>query len=78
LCTFYSNFMAFIVFQVGQMDEKLPKSVAFTILSGDHGFLEIEQQMKSSERRTIVVNPHDAHTMGDWVLYSMINSVGDT
>ncbi len=56
------------------MDAVLPKTVPFTILSGDRGFVEIERQMEHSERRTVVINPH--HQTAEMV-YTLIQSVGD-
>ena len=64
-----------MLFQVGRMDGLLPKHIPFTILSGDHGFYEIESQMKNSERRTVVIDPH--HQTPDMV-YTLIQSVADT
>ena len=56
------------------MDAQLPKHIPFTILSGDRGFCEIERQMKMSERRTVVINPH--HQTPEMV-YTLIQSVAD-
>ena len=60
--------------QVGRMDERLPKTIPFTILSGDGGFGEVEEQMKLSDRRTRVINPH--HQDAEMV-YTLIKSVAD-
>lgn len=56
------------------MDERLPQKVAFTILSGDRGFIEVERQMSTTSRRTVVINPH--HMEADMV-YTLIKSVGE-
>lgn len=42
----------------GYADAKLPKSVPFSILLGDTGFEEIEEQFKSDVRHVRVINPH--------------------
>ena len=56
------------------MDERLPKHIPFTILSGDKGFIEIERQMEGSERRAVVINPHHKD---DYTTYTLIHSVTD-
>ena len=56
------------------MDERLPKEIPFTVLSGDAGFAEIEEQMKLSERRTRVINPHQKDAD---IVYTLIKSVAD-
>ena len=40
------------------MDERLPKRISFTILSGDKGFVEVERQLANTERKVAVINPH--------------------
>ncbi|CAC5398909.1 E3 SUMO-protein ligase ZNF451 [Mytilus coruscus] len=67
-----------ICLTVGQMDMVLPPTVHFTILSGDKGFMEIERQMKSSKRKAVVIDPHEAMKMSNHVLYTMLVSVGET
>ena len=62
-----------ICLMVGKLDERLPKHIPFTILSGDRGFLELEEQMRGSRRRATVINPH--HRSQDEV-YILICSVG--
>lgn len=56
------------------MDSILPPSVAFTVLSGDKGFCEMEQQMKHFARRVRVVNPHHKDEVE---IYALIKSVGE-
>jgi hypothetical protein len=63
-----------ICLMVGKLDERLPKHIPFTILSGDHGFLELENQMRGSRRRATVINPHHRSNIE---VYAMICSVGD-
>lgn len=56
---FGSAFVKFChCFQEGYADAKLPKSVPFSILLGDTGFEEIEEQFKSDVRHVRVINPH--------------------
>lgn len=59
------------------MDERLPKHIPFTILSGDKGFLEVERQMKMSSRKMVVIDPHNAEQHDNEVLYTMIISVAN-
>ncbi|XP_067678005.1 E3 SUMO-protein ligase ZNF451-like [Haliotis asinina] len=66
-----------ICLTVGKMDERLPKHIPFTILSGDKGFLEVERQMKMSSRRMVVIDPHNAEQHDNEVLYTMIVSVAN-
>ena len=56
------------------MDAVLPKHIPFTILSGDKGFIELQNQMEDSERRAVVINPH--HKTPEEV-YVMIESVAE-
>lgn len=60
--------------QVGRLDEHLPKHIPFTILSGDKSFLELEDQLKMTQRVTRILDPHkiDADMM-----YSLLNSISD-
>lgn len=74
LLKFYENFL----FQVGTMHERLPKSIPFTIVSGDKGFLEVERQMRAEERRAIVIDPHCAQKHSNDMIYVMVTSVTDT
>lgn len=67
-----------ICLTIGKMDMCLPSNVHFTILSGDKGFCEIERQMRSSKRKAVVIDPHEATQMSDYLLYTMIISVGET
>ncbi|KAL5016975.1 hypothetical protein ScPMuIL_006564 [Solemya velum] len=66
-----------ICLTVGRMDERLPKSIPFTILSGDKGFNELERQMKNSDRRAVVIDPHTAQKFSGSMIYTMITSVTD-
>lgn len=70
--------VAVVYFQVGKMDEKLPTDIAFTIMSGDKGFCEVERQMRSAERKVMVVNPHSAAQFSNDMIYALVTSVTDT
>lgn len=39
------------------MDAKLDKSIPFTVVSGDTGFLEMEFQFRGNRRQVVVVSP---------------------
>ncbi|XP_053380506.1 uncharacterized protein LOC123559910 [Mercenaria mercenaria] len=67
-----------IVLAVGKMDEKLPTNIAFTIMSGDTGFCEVERQMRDSERKVLVVNPHTAARFSNDMIYALVTSITDT
>ncbi|KAH0622058.1 hypothetical protein JD844_023981 [Phrynosoma platyrhinos] len=64
-----------ICVHVGRLDEHLPKHIPFTILSGDKGFLELENQLKMTQRATRILDPHriDADMM-----CALLNSISDT
>nr|XP_028581552.1 E3 SUMO-protein ligase ZNF451-like [Podarcis muralis] len=64
-----------ICVHVGRLDEHLPKHIPFTILSGDKSFLELEDQLKMTQRTTRILDPHklDADMM-----YALLNSISDT
>ncbi len=47
-----------ILKQFGKLHGLLPKSIPFTIVSGDKGFIEIIYQLKNSDRRINWFNPH--------------------
>ncbi|CAH1227780.1 ZNF451 [Branchiostoma lanceolatum] len=64
-----------ICVHAGKLDERLPKEVPFTVLSGDKGFYELAHQLRISSRRAHIVNPHE-HDM-DMVL-GLLNSIGET
>ncbi|XP_035687169.1 E3 SUMO-protein ligase ZNF451-like isoform X1 [Branchiostoma floridae] len=64
-----------ICVHAGKLDERLPKDVPFTVLSGDKGFYELAHQLRMSSRRAHIVNPH-AYDM-DTVL-GLLNSIGET
>uniref|UniRef100_A0A8D0BS62 Zinc finger protein 451 n=1 Tax=Salvator merianae TaxID=96440 RepID=A0A8D0BS62_SALMN len=64
-----------ICLHVGRLDEHLPKHIPFTILSGDKSFLELENQLKMTQRTTRILDPHkiDADMM-----CALLNSISDT
>ncbi|XP_077164188.1 E3 SUMO-protein ligase ZNF451 isoform X1 [Paroedura picta] len=64
-----------ICVHVGRLDEYLPKHIPFTILSGDKSFLELENQLKMTQRTTRILDPHkiDADMM-----CALLNSISDT
>ncbi|XP_056421753.1 E3 SUMO-protein ligase ZNF451 isoform X2 [Hyla sarda] len=64
-----------ICMHAGRLDEKLPKQIPFTILSGDKGFLELENQFKRTQRPAHILNPH--HLGGD-VMCALLNSIAET
>ncbi|CAF1412281.1 unnamed protein product [Adineta ricciae] len=47
-----------LVLTFGKLHGLLPKSISFTIISGDKGFLEIIHQLKDSQRKISWFNPH--------------------
>ncbi|CAF1505524.1 unnamed protein product [Rotaria magnacalcarata] len=47
-----------LVLTFGKLHGLLPKSIPFTIISGDKGFIEVIHQLKSSYRRINWINPH--------------------
>nr|XP_054361399.1 E3 SUMO-protein ligase ZNF451-like [Mirounga angustirostris] len=64
-----------ICMHAGRLDEQLPKQIPFTILSGDQGFLELENQFKKTQRPAHILNPH--HLEGD-MMCALLNSISDT
>ncbi|KAM4042533.1 E3 SUMO-protein ligase ZNF451 [Anomaloglossus baeobatrachus] len=64
-----------ICMHAGRLDEKLSKQIPFTILSGDKGFLELENQFNKTQRPAHVLNPH--HLGGD-MMCAMLNSIAET
>lgn len=60
--------------KVGRMDERLPLEIAFTVLSGDAGFYEVELQMRGCDRRVVVINPHHKSSAE---LQLLLESVGE-
>uniref|UniRef100_A0A6I8R9Y7 Zinc finger protein 451 n=1 Tax=Xenopus tropicalis TaxID=8364 RepID=A0A6I8R9Y7_XENTR len=64
-----------ICMHAGRLDEKLPKQIPFTILSGDKGFLELESQFKKTHRSAHILNPHNLE--GD-MMYALLNSICDS
>ncbi|XP_075718093.1 E3 SUMO-protein ligase ZNF451 [Rhinoderma darwinii] len=64
-----------ICMHAGRLDEKLPKQIPFTILSGDKGFLELENQFKQTQRPAHILNPH--HLGGD-MMCALLNSIAET
>lgn len=66
-----------ICITVGKLDASLPKDISFTILSGDKGFHEVEHQLKNSERKAVIIDPHDAQKISPDMIFSMIASVSE-
>ncbi|XP_056670322.1 E3 SUMO-protein ligase ZNF451 isoform X9 [Monodelphis domestica] len=64
-----------ICMHAGRLDEQLPKQIPFTILSGDQGFLELQNQFKKTQRPAHILNPH--HLEGD-MMCALLNSISDT
>ncbi|XP_062838346.1 E3 SUMO-protein ligase ZNF451 isoform X3 [Anolis carolinensis] len=64
-----------ICVHVGRLDEHLPKHIPFTILSGDKGFLELESQLKMTQRVTHILDPHKIDAA---VMCAILNSISDT
>ncbi|XP_036772190.1 E3 SUMO-protein ligase ZNF451 isoform X5 [Manis pentadactyla] len=64
-----------ICMHAGRLDEQLPKQIPFTILSGDQGFLELENQFKKTQRPAHILNPH--HLEGD-MMCALLNSISDS
>lgn len=62
-----------ICMQIGRMDERLPTSVSFTVVSGDRGFEELERQYAEKARRVVVIDPHN-HSERE--LCALLKSVG--
>uniref|UniRef100_A0A2D4LNH6 C2H2-type domain-containing protein n=1 Tax=Micrurus spixii TaxID=129469 RepID=A0A2D4LNH6_9SAUR len=60
---------------VGRLDEHLPKHIPFTILSGDKSFLELENQLKMTQRITRILDPHKIDAD---MIYTILNSISDT
>ncbi|KAG8581935.1 hypothetical protein GDO81_007851 [Engystomops pustulosus] len=63
-----------ICMHAGRLDEKLPKQIPFTILSGDKGFVELENQFKKTQRPAHILNPH--HLGGD-MMCALLNSIAE-
>ncbi|XP_053566378.1 E3 SUMO-protein ligase ZNF451 [Bombina bombina] len=64
-----------ICIHAGRLDEQLPKHIPFTVLSGDKGFLELENQFKKTQRPAHILNPH--HLEGE-MMCALLNSISDT
>ncbi|XP_048352574.1 E3 SUMO-protein ligase ZNF451-like isoform X2 [Sphaerodactylus townsendi] len=64
-----------ICVHVGRLDEYLPKHIPFTILSGDKGFLELENQLKMTQRTTRILDPHKIDSD---MMCALLNSISDT
>lgn len=60
--------------QAGKLDVQLPKEIPFTVLSGDNGFKELQNQLNLSKREVHIVNPH--HKTLDNIL-TILNSIAD-
>ncbi|KAM9316593.1 LOW QUALITY PROTEIN: E3 SUMO-protein ligase ZNF451 [Gastrophryne carolinensis] len=63
-----------ICMHAGRLDEP-PKGIPFTVLSGDKGFMELENQFKKTQRSAHILNPH--HLGGD-VMWALLNSISET
>ncbi|OWF39423.1 uncharacterized protein LOC110465051 [Mizuhopecten yessoensis] len=62
----------------GRMDERLDKRVHFTILSGEHGYQELDRQKEKNNRTVVLIDPSDTQQWSDYsTLYTIISSVGD-
>nr|XP_056712148.1 E3 SUMO-protein ligase ZNF451 [Euleptes europaea] len=64
-----------ICVHAGRLDEYLPKHIPFTILSGDKGFLELENQLKMTQRTTRILDPHKIDSD---MMCALLNSISDT
>ncbi|XP_070589126.1 E3 SUMO-protein ligase ZNF451 [Erythrolamprus reginae] len=64
-----------ICVHVGRLDEYLPKHIPFTILSGDKSFLELEDQLKTTQRLTRILDPHKIDAD---VMCNILNTISDT
>ncbi|XP_070789028.1 E3 SUMO-protein ligase ZNF451 isoform X1 [Pituophis catenifer annectens] len=64
-----------ICVHVGRLDEHLPKHIPFSILSGDKSFLELEDQLKMTQRTIRILDPHKIDTD---MMYTILNSISDT
>ncbi|KAJ7341184.1 hypothetical protein JRQ81_005003 [Phrynocephalus forsythii] len=64
-----------ICVHVGRLDEHLPKHIPFTILSGDKSFLELESQLKMTQRATCILDPHKIDAD---IMCALLNSISDT
>ena len=64
-----------ICLMVGKLDERLPEHIPFTIVSGDKGFLELEEHMRCSRRRVTVVGPH---LCPEDEVYALICNIGES
>lgn len=60
---------------MGRLDEYLPKHIPFTVLSGDKSFLELENQLKMTQRTTRVLDPHKIDAD---IMCALLNSISDT
>ncbi|XP_063772803.1 E3 SUMO-protein ligase ZNF451 isoform X2 [Pseudophryne corroboree] len=64
-----------ICMHAGRLDEQLPKQIPFSILSGDKGFLELQNQFKKTQRPAHILNPH--HLDGE-MMCALLNSISET
>ena len=60
--------------QAGRLDLQLPVQISFTILSGDGGFNELQNQLRPSKREIHLVNPHNCELD---MLYATLMSIGE-
>lgn len=61
--------------QAARMDLQLPIHIPFTVLSGDKGFCELQNQLRCSARKMYIVDPHSEDPD---ILQGIIASIGDT
>ena len=61
--------------QAARMDLQLPIHIPFTVLSGDKGFCELQNQLRCSARKMYIVDPHSEDLD---ILQGIIASIGDT
>ena len=61
--------------QAARMDLQLPIHIPFTVLSGDKGFCELQNQLRCSARKMYIVDPHREDLD---ILQGIIASIGDT
>lgn len=60
--------------QAARLDLQLPTHIPFTVLSGDRGFKELQNQLSSSERQIHLVDPHMKELE---ILTAILKSIGD-
>eukprot|EP00698_Gefionella_okellyi_P002981 TRINITY_DN12814_c0_g1_i1.p1 TRINITY_DN12814_c0_g1~~TRINITY_DN12814_c0_g1_i1.p1 ORF type:complete len:638 (-),score=148.13 TRINITY_DN12814_c0_g1_i1:78-1991(-) len=63
-----------IAVQAGRLDCLLPKSIPFTVISGDKGFLQLKRELEALQRQCHVVSPH--HQEYETLLVKLV-SIGE-